>query len=264
MGSGPRSVLFLHGYTSPSEPSRDTLTQALDNAGVIADVHTPLAPEGDTRRDPFNPDGAASWFRYTTDRSALVPQGVDYADLADVYAVMYSPWVSHGLSHAPLWDQLATLVDRDGADCVALVGESQGGVMAALLGIEWNRQHPDNQLGWLGLVRTAPDPHTWQPRPPHEQRTFTFDPQWDQPPPRFNTHFCVVLGADDPTYRTYTSIAALGPLLINNPVCNPEIQIHYNVNGNVDLHVLPHVTHDSNEADVFAALAASLARDVRP
>lgn len=263
MGSPPTSMLFLHGYTSPGEPSHATLTQALSNAGVTADVYTPLAPAGDTRRDPFNPDGASSWFRYATDNSALVPQGVDYAELSDVYDVMYSPWVSHDASHASLWDQLTMLVDRDGAESVALVGESQGGVMAALLGMEWNRQHPENQLGWLGLVRTAPDPHTWQPRPANQQRTFTFDPQWDHVPPRYQTNFCVVLGADDPTYRTYTSIAALGPLLINNPVCNPEIAIHYDIDGNVDLRILPGVTHDSHEAEVFAALATSLTRGVR-
>jgi pimeloyl-ACP methyl ester carboxylesterase len=253
-----RALLFLHGYTSPNVPSRETLARALRSAGVDAELHTPLAPEGEHRRDPFNPSGESSWFRYATDRSNLVPQGIDYANLADVHHVMYSPWESHGSVELALWDQLCVLAEH-GADHVALVGESQGGVMAALLGIEWNRQHPQNQLGWIGLVRTAPDPHTWQPRPMNDSATFTFNDEWAQVPPRYATQFCVVLGADDETYRTYTSLAALGPLLINNQISNSGIGIHQSAEGNVNLRILPGVTHDSHEDDVFSALAAALA-----
>ena len=259
MPNQPQHVLFLHGYTTPVEPTRETLTKALHSAGINAELHTPLAPEGDARRDPFNPAGDSSWFRYATDRSDCVPQGIDHANLPDVHHVMYSSWEAHGLVHLPLWDQLSSMAD-DGAKHVALIGESQGGVMAALLGIEWNRQNPHNQLGWIGLVRTAPDPHTWQPRAASESGTFTNHERWTQVPPRYETRFCVVLGADDQTYRTYTSIGALGPLLINNHISNSGIGVHNSANGNVDLHILPGVTHDSHEDHVFAAVAASLAR----
>ena len=256
--SRPTHVVFLHGYTSPVEPSRETLIQALHAAGINAELHTPIAPDGAARIDPFNPEGAASWFRYSTDLSALVPQGIDYANLQDVHDVMYSPWVSAGMEQPALWELLTSIAGGDAANNVALVGESQGGVMAALLGIEWNRQFPNNQLGWIGLVRTAPDPHTWQPRPMNELKTFNFDANWDVIPPRYETRFCVVLGGDDPTYRTYTSIGAIGPLLVNNPVASSDIQLHHASNGNVDLHILAGVTHDSHEDQVFAALAQSI------
>jgi hypothetical protein len=259
MTEHPTHVLFLHGYTTPVEPTRETLTRALRSVDLAAELHTPLAPDGDVRRDPFNPAGDSSWFRYATDRSDCVPQGIDYANLSDVHDVMYSSWESHGLVHQSLWDQL-TLIADNGAKTVALIGESQGGVMAALLGIEWNRQNPHNQLGWIGLVRTAPDPHTWQPRAADESGTFTFHDPWNVLPPRYETRFCVVLGADDTTYRTYTSIGALGPLLINNQISNRGIGIHHAPDGNVDLHILPGVTHDSHEDSVFATVAASLAR----
>jgi len=257
-GRTPTHVVFLHGYTSPGEPSRQALSRAFNSAGITAELHTPIAPSGSTRIDPFNPSGASSWFRYATDLSNVVPQGIDYANLQDVHEVMYSPWTVDGSEQSSLWDLMTSLAGTENGKQVALVGESQGGVMAALLGIEWNRQFPTNQLGWLALVRTAPDPHTWQPRPMNNDATFDFDLHWEQTPPRYETRFCVVLGADDPTYRTYTSIGAIGPLLINNTVVNTDIRIHHSNDGNVDLRILPRVTHDSHEDEVFAAVAQSI------
>ena len=258
----PSHVIFLHGYTTPAEPSRDTLQRAFASVAIHPELITPQAPSGDSRRDPFNPEGAPSWFRYSTDHGAAVPQRLDDADLTDVYEVMYSSWPDSDVEQQSLWELLTTASSHDGASSVALVGESQGGVMAALLGIEWNRQHPSDQLGWLGLVRTAPDRHTWQPRPENSDRTFTFASTWSLLPPRYVTRFSVILGADDVTYRTSTSIAALGPLLVNNPIRTPGIGIHQSARGNVDLRIIPDVTHDSHEQLVFNTLAESIATSV--
>ena len=131
--------------------------------------------------------------------------------------------------------------------------------MAALLGIEWNRQNPSDQLGWIGLVRTAPDTRTWQPRPQTSVGSWELDPTWSSVPPRYATHFSIILGAEDLTYRVSTSVGALGPLLINNRIHREGIGIYYSADGNVDLRILPDVTHDSHEQDVWFALAESIA-----
>mgnify|MGYP000275836150 CR=1 FL=1 len=255
----PSHVIFLHGYTTPTEPSRANLTRAFASVGLTAELITPQAPSGALRNDPFNPTGQPSWFRYSTDHSATIPQRLDDANLSDVYQVMYSPWTANGSEQMSLWDVLTVAAAHDGAARVALVGESQGGVMAALIGIEWNRQHPTNQLGWLGLVRTAPDRHTWQPRPRNRDETFSFDPEWSTVPASYTTRISVVLGAEDLTYRTSTSLAALGPLLANNRIHTPGIGIYHSPSGNVDLRILTDVTHDSQEQRVFQTLAQSIA-----
>ena len=56
-----------------------------------------------------------------------------------------------------------------------------------------------------------------------------------------------------------TSLSALGPLLINNPIQTDGIGIYHSADGNVDLRILPEVTHDSHEREVWEALATSLA-----
>jgi hypothetical protein len=258
--SGPQHVVFLHGYTTPDDPPAETLLLALNRAGISPALHMVKAPEGDDRRDPFNPEGAASWFRYSTDLSQQVPQVLDLADLDDVRAVLTGGWTSHDRDWPGLWNVIAELAGRSSAPDIALVGESQGGVMATLVAMEWNRSNPDNQLGWLGLVRTAPDPRSWQPLsqladPPSEPGVY---------PPRFETRFAVVLGEDDLTYRTYTSLAALGPLLVNNPIAEPGIGVYSRPHGNVQLAVLPGVTHDSHRQLVFDTLAAMLTDPVSP
>jgi hypothetical protein len=256
---GPSYIVFLHGYTTPTEPSRDTLTRAFASAGLNPELISPQAPSGESRRDPFNPKGEPSWFRYSTDHSVNIPQQLDDADLTDVYEVMYSSWEVEKGHQLSLWELLTQACDSHGASEVALIGESQGGVMAALLGIEWNRQHPTSQLGWLGLVRTAPDRHTWQPRPRNSDETFTFDSSWTTAPPSYTTRVSVVLGAEDLTYRASTSLAALGPLLISNRIHTPGLGFYHSPSGNVDLRVLPNVTHDSDEDLVFETLAHSMA-----
>ena len=260
MGSRqPRCIVFLHGYTTPHEPSRETLSQAFTAAGLAVELHTPTAPSGDLRVDPFNPDGAPSWFRYATDLSSTIPQQLDAANLSDVHDVMYAPWTVDVDEQVSLWSLLTSVCALHSASNVALVGESQGGVMAALLGIEWNRQNPRDQLGWIGLVRTAPDTHTWQPRPRASVGTWELDPMWSSVPPRYATHFSIILGAEDLTYRVSTSVGALGPLLINNPIRTDGIGLYHAVDGNVDLRILPEVTHDSHEREVWETLANSLA-----
>ena len=255
----PSHIIFLHGYTTPTEPSRETLGRAFASVGLTPELHTPQAPSGHSRQDPFNPTGEPSWFRYWTDHSVTIPQQLDDADLGDVHKVMYSPWKVGASEQASLWNLLTDTSGDSDASRVALLGESQGGVMAALLAMEWNRQHPMNQLGWLGLVRTAPDRHTWQPRPRNSDQTFTFDPSWNTAPPSYTTRVSVVLGAEDLTYRTSTSLAALGSLLINNRIHTPGIGFYHSPSGNVDLRILPQVTHDSHEQLVFDNLAASMA-----
>jgi len=90
-------------------------------------------------------------------------------------------------------------------------------------------------------------------------RAVTFDPSWNTAPPSYTTRVSVVLGAEDLTYRTSTSLAALGPLLINNRIHTPGIGFYHSPSGNVDLRILPQVTHDSHEQLVFDNLAASMA-----
>ena len=89
--------------------------------------------------------------------------------------------------------------------------------------------------------------------------TWELDPTWSAAPPRYATHFSIILGAEDLTYRVSTSVGALGPLLINNRIHREGIGIYYSADGNVDLRILPEVTHDSHEREVWEALANSLA-----
>lgn len=244
--AGPPQFVFLHGYTTPYPGVGvwDRLFAAAGSAPV--QVHAPVALGGVSRRDPFNATGRPSWFRYSTDHSQLVPPQFDRPDFADVAQSLHGRGTKAGES---LWQVLERAVDAAGsAGRVALAGESQGGVMAAFLGIEWNRVNPDAQLGALGFIRTALDPQTWQPRPPGVP--VVDDPTQAVRPPRYDTQFQVVLGSDDLTFRPWFSLASLGPLLDSNPVGG----------GNADLVVLDGVGHADHDRAVYRAYVDLLLR----
>lgn len=249
---GPRVVLFLHGYCSPGDPTVSEIESAAIRAGVHVHVFAPTAPTGPDRVDPYNPRGLPSWFRYSTDLTASVPQQPDDPHGPDVHEVLYG---THGLLA-----YTEALVDEFGAGAVAIVGESQGGVMAAFLAMAWTQSHPETPLGGLGLVRTAPHPWTWcdlaevshgVPWPTGEGRN----------PPSLNTTIAVVLGQDDQVFRPYASLYALGPLLENNPAVAPsQTGAEGGSLGNCFVRVLAEVDHVNQPQEVFATLFTDLAR----
>lgn len=238
--------VFLHGYTTPYPGAGlwKRLFEA-EGAGEI-EVHTPVAPSGVVRRDPFNPKGRPSWFRYATDHSALVPPRFDRPNFDDVLHGMYDARGTK--SDGSLWGVIERAVTAAGsADRVVLAGESQGGTMAALLGFEWNRVHPREQLGALGLIRTAVDPHTWQPRPPGQP--IVDDAEWNISPAPSSTIVHLVLGEADRTFRPWFSIASLGPLLDARAS-----------NGGVSVEVIPGVGHADHDRLVYRTYAQRLLR----
>lgn len=240
-------VIFLHGYTTPGDPPEERVEAAFDQAGMKVAVIAPTAPSGRSRLDPYNPYGRASWFRYRSDHTSCVPQRLDRARADDVREVLFGA--------AGLVEVLGAAVDRDGAARVAVVGESQGGVMAALLAVHWNLTHPSQQLGALGLVRTAPDPLTWRDLSRPEIGTH-WPTGTGRVPPRFDTRIAMVLGAEDQVFRPYTSLYAAGPLLETNPVASGiEVPGLSHPAGNARVRILPGVSHSSHSEMVFRALA---------
>lgn len=240
-------VMFLHGYTTPGEPPEGRIEAVFDQAGMEVTVVAPTAPSGRSRLDPYNPHGRASWFRYRSDHTSCVPQRLDRARAEDVREVLFG--------QAGLVEMLGDAVARDGAARVAIVGESQGGVLAALLAVHWNLTHPSHQVGALGLVRTAPDPLTWMDLCRSES-----DSPWPtgpgRVPPRFDTSIAMVLGAEDQVFRPYTSIYAAAPLLESNPVASGiEVPGLSHPEGNTRVRILPGVSHASHSDVVFRALA---------
>lgn len=241
------TVIFLHGYTTPGDPPEGRIEAAFDQAGMRVRVIAPTAPSGRSRLDPYNPYGRASWFRYRSDHTSCVPQRLDQARAADVREVLFGA--------AGLVEVLGEAVDLQGAARVAVVGESQGGVMAALLAVHWNLTHPSRQVGALGLVRTAPDPLTWK-----DLRRPERDSAWPtgsgRVPPRFDTRIAMVLGAEDQVFRPYTSLYAAGPLLESNPVASGiEVPGLSHPAGNARVRILPGVGHSSHSDVVFRELA---------
>lgn len=238
--------VFLHGYTTPF-PGVGIWKRLFAAAGAPdVEVHAPTAPGGVGRRDPFNPTGRPSWFRYSTDLSRLVPPRFDRPDFGDVAECMYER--NGTKAGGSLWEVLERAVSAaGGAAHVTLAGESQGGTMAALVGFEWNRVNPRQQLGTIGLIRTAVDPQTWQPRP--QGSPVVDDPLWAVPPPRYRTRFHVVLGDDDATFRPWFSLASLGPLLDANPL-----------GENVEVTVLPGVGHADHDRLVYRTYVGRLLR----
>jgi len=240
-------VVFLHGYTSPGDPPEELIQGAFEQAGMEVTVMAPTAPSGRSRLDPYNPHGRASWFRYRSDHTSCVPQRLDRARVEDVREVLFGA--------AGLVEVLGGAADREGAARVAVVGESQGGVMAALLAVHWNLTHPAHQVGALGLVRTAPDPLTWMDLSRPEPGS-PWPAGAGRVPPRFDTSIAVVLGAEDQVFRPYTSLYATGPLLETNPVASGvEIPSLSHPAGNSRVRILPGVTHASHSDVVFRALA---------
>lgn len=252
-GRAVSEVLFLHGYTTPGDPDAEVISHAFATQGMPVTVTAPTAPAGRSRLDPFNPYGRASWFRYSTDNTDRLPQGLDLARPEDVREVLHQ---SGGLV-----DLLGELVDRATASQVAVVGESQGGVMAAALTVLWNDVHPQEHLGALGLVRTAPDPLTWRDlRETNEGGTWPA--LGERLPPRFDTRIAMVLGADDRVFRPYTSLYASSPLWENNPIARSAlVPENSSADGNTRLAILPGVTHGNETGLVFDTLAALVAAD---
>lgn len=247
-----RAAIFLHGYQSPGEPSLAELESAARHAGTQVAILAPVAPSGPDRVDPFNLHGMPSWFRYSSDLTTSVPQRPDDPHGPDVQEMI---WGADGLLA-----MVEMLVGEHSAQSVAIIGESQGGVMAAFLAMAWARAHPDAPLGGIGLVRTAPHPWTWRDLSP-------VGPGEPWPtgegslPPRLASTFAVVLGQDDPVFRPYASLYALGPLLETNPAAPPSVTgAASDVEGNVRIRVLPGVDHVHDTELVFTTLFAELAR----
>jgi len=239
---GRRRLIFLHGYTT-AWPKAPVWTRLLAEVGLgDVEVDAPAAPRGVARRDAFNPRGLPSWFRYSTDHSAEVPQRFDAPDAGDLDSLLSGP--------GSLYDSLRSAArDCGGAHRLALVGESQGGVVAAALAMRWNLEHPGDQLGAVGLLRTAPDPSTWS----------------GGAPARFDTRFQVLLGALDATFRPTFSIHALEPLLRCNPSASTEVPSPYRQHdGNVRLEVLPGVEHGTANRAVYRRYVQLLAQDWPP
>lgn len=243
--------MFLHGYTTawPASPTWLMLLAAEHRPSI--EVTTPVAPSGVSRRDAFNPRGKPSWFRYSTDLSGAQPQQFDRPDEADLAQVVF------GTGDAPrggsLWSVLERAVEAaGGADGVALAGESQGGVVAAYLGVRWNRLHPTDQLGALSLIRTAVDPVTWA----------TATELNGVAPPRFVTRIHVVLGAADTVFHPAFSLHSLVPMLHNNRVRTGDVPAPYrHPDGNVTVEVLDGVGHADHNRQVYRTVVRLLVRD---
>ena len=204
-----------HSQPAPAAwPKAPVWERLLAEAGrTDVAVVAPVAPAGVARRDPFNPRGKPSWFRYSTDHSGEVPQRFDPPNPQDLAAVLGGPG-----SLTEVLQRAAS--GAGGARNVALVGESQGGVVAAALAMRWNTANPHDQLGAVGLLRTAVDPCAWVQGVPVSRSTV----------------FHVVLGASDTTFRPEFSLRSLQPLLDGEPPA-----------ADVRVHVLPAVGHaDSN------------------
>ncbi|MFM7686801.1 MAG: hypothetical protein ACKPDI_12880 [Actinomycetota bacterium] len=238
-GRGNPQLIFLHGYTT-AWPKAPVWNRLLGEVGLAhVGVTVPVAPKGSGRRDPFNPRGLPSWFRYGTDHGSLLPQEFDAphaADLVDAVA-----------DTGALWRLMRQAVRAaGGAHRVALAGESQGGVVAAVLAMRWNAAHPDDQLGAVGLLRTAADPSTWVAGVP----------------PRMRTRFHVVLGAADTTFRPTFSLHSLEPLLRANPATVDEVPSAYrHASGNVHVEVLPDVGHGDSNRRVYRRYVQLLSAD---
>jgi pimeloyl-ACP methyl ester carboxylesterase len=239
--TGCPHFLFLHGYTSPwpKAPVWERLFREVGSGDVK--VVAPAAPSGVHRRDPFNPRGRPSWFRYATDHSGEVPQQFDTPHAGDLHDVIDGP------ADTALLGVLERAVRSAGdAGRVALVGESQGGVVAAALALRWNLQHPDDHLGAVGLVRTAVDPGIWN----------------GVTPPRFATRFHVLLGAADATFRPYFAVNSLGPLLEHNRCSTAEVPSAYrSSDGNVAVELMPGIGHSDSHRAVYRRCVALLHRD---
>lgn len=234
-------VLFLHGYATPGDPPDSAVAAAFASAGPAVEVYAPVGPQGPSRVDPFNPEGRASWFRYATDLTATVPQRPDLAELEDVHDSLFDyPFAGN---RQGLIAEVEYLCSRADSRSVAIVGESQGGIMAAFLARAWSQIHPDAPLGALGLVRTAPDPSTWRDLRP------VSGAGW----PRGEGHLpgplaqrvALVLGKDDEVFRPYAALYAIGPIVDTQP-------------ATVSSRVLSGVTHASHSDRVFETLAQML------
>lgn len=250
------SVLFLHGYRGTLPAAQ--VAAAFERAGLAARVEAPIAPSGADRVDEFNPVGLPSWFRYLTDDWEIVPQPEDTINHLDADACLHEPVLNGPSGAESLWEAMDRLVAESGPTSVMLAGESQGGIMAALAAMEWNRRNPTAHLGHLGLVRTAPIRDTWRPRPP---RWWTDPPsRWTTSPLRQHSLISIVLAERDQQFTPEHSIAALGPLLRANPLRFPELgTLFHSPDGNSDLRIVMGADHSSHQDRVLATLAESAA-----
>jgi hypothetical protein len=151
-------VLFLHGYMSPRSPGPEVLTGVLEPMGV--DLWYATAPHGLV--DDFNDYGEASWFKYSSDNTAALPIAFDRPNMPDVDAVLHEDLVDiqgPGAPPAPTSLLTAVKLANSGNWSVLLCGESQGGLMAALLAAACEKKKL--RLGGVFMLRSAPDPFTW-------------------------------------------------------------------------------------------------------
>jgi len=246
----PNTVVFLHGYCTPGAPSDRELEHAAIRAGVQVTVISPVAPSGPERVDPFNPTGQPSWFRYSTDLTATVPQRPDDPHATDVHDMLYA--------QGGLVSLLQDVVAERGSDSVIVVGESQGGVMAGFLALAWAHLHPDSALRAIGLVRTAVHPWTWQDLSQVGPGRSWPTGEGAIPPP-MTSRIAIVLGENDAVFRPYASLYAVGPLLETNPAMPPGlIGMPTAASGRVRVRVLPGVDHDGATEQVFTTLFQEL------
>ncbi|MEY2965236.1 MAG: Phospholipase/Carboxylesterase [Actinomycetota bacterium] len=234
-------VVFLHGYATPGDPPDSAVAVAFASVGADVEVCAPVGPQGSSRVDPFNPEGRASWFRYATDLTLTVPQRPDLAELEDVHDSLYGyPFAGNRRGLIAVVEDVCSSSD---SRSVAIVGESQGGIMAAFLARAWSQIHPDDPLGGLGLVRTAPDPSTWRDLRPASAADW---PRGEgHLPESLAERVALVLGGDDEVFRPYAALYAIGPIVDAQPAA-------------VASRVLPGVTHASHSDLVFETLAQML------